>query len=669
MIYRYRYNLHEVLNILEDEEFDTADIFLEPPEDNAHSDGDSGDEDIGGNINNLSGNQLRARASAIVRTIHGKDAIGNIDTNNDELQDSSSELESSSDSENNDRAIDSDATVDYDALPMIDEPDVSDQQQMDKQDDIDQQQVRQRLARPVRQRAPRGAHNAFPGNVAGQRQQRNRVRARGRGQAVHRQWRRQDIRADQTGRYTWNMQPPEFLRQRKDPVELFELFFDDEVCSMIKDNSVTYAQQQGNHNFRLTIEEVKLFLAVLLVSGYNTLPRRRMYWDQERDTKNEFISEAFSKNRFEEIMRYLHVCDNNNLDPNDKLAKIRPLYAMINDRCLLFYPGEQKLSIDESMIPYFGRHSAKQFIKGKPIRFGYKLWCLNTRLGYLVQFEPYTGAGAGQHEFGLGGGVVLDLISELPPNQHYLLYFDNLFTSIRLLDRLYEMGIGGTGTVRANRLEKCVLRPLKGTPRGTYDYKYSNKTLLVEWNDNNIVNIASNCFQAEPTRRVRRWSKQQRTHIHIDQPKLIGEYNRYMGGVDRMDQNIGTYRISIRSKKWWWPFFAFMPDMVMQNAWNLYRLTPKYQEEPLDLLAFRRSVCKVYLMRFSQRVSLGRPVGRPLALHKRVPDAVRLDGTNHLIQPGPTQRVCMQCKKKSTRICSKCNVGLHDRCFVAFHSP
>ena len=44
------------------------------------------------------------------------------------------------------------------------------------------------------------------------------------------------------------------------------------------------------------------------------------------------------------------------------------------------------------MIPYFVKHNAKQFIMGKPIRFGYKIWVLTTPLGYDLQFEAYQGA-------------------------------------------------------------------------------------------------------------------------------------------------------------------------------------------------------------------------------------------------------------------------------------
>jgi hypothetical protein len=43
------------------------------------------------------------------------------------------------------------------------------------------------------------------------------------------------------------------------------------------------------------------------------------------------------------------------------------------------------------MVPYYGGHFCKQFIRGKPIRWGFKFWVGATRLGYIVWFEPYQG--------------------------------------------------------------------------------------------------------------------------------------------------------------------------------------------------------------------------------------------------------------------------------------
>ena len=80
-----------------------------------------------------------------------------------------------------------------------------------------------------------------------------------------------------------------------------------------------------------------------------------------------------SRGEFEECKRYLHLCDNDHLDKNDKFAKVRPLFDSLNKQCLENYIPEQHVSIDESMVPYFGKHGAKQYIHGKPIKFGYKM--------------------------------------------------------------------------------------------------------------------------------------------------------------------------------------------------------------------------------------------------------------------------------------------------------
>ncbi|KAK9754738.1 Transposase IS4 [Popillia japonica] len=49
---------------------------------------------------------------------------------------------------------------------------------------------------------------------------------------------------------------------------------------------------------------------------------------------------------------------------------------------------EENLDFDESMIKYYGRNLCV-FIRGKPIRFGYKMWCLDSPSGYLINFGMY----------------------------------------------------------------------------------------------------------------------------------------------------------------------------------------------------------------------------------------------------------------------------------------
>ena len=50
------------------------------------------------------------------------------------------------------------------------------------------------------------------------------------------------------------------------------------------------------------------------------------------------------------------------------------------------------LAIDEQMVPYFSRHSAKMFNRGKPIRFSNKNWVLASSDDYLYKSETYTKA-------------------------------------------------------------------------------------------------------------------------------------------------------------------------------------------------------------------------------------------------------------------------------------
>ena len=118
------------------------------------------------------------------------------------------------------------------------------------------------------------------------------------------------------------------------------------------------------------------------------------------------------------------------------------------------------------MIPYFDKHSAKQFIRGKPIRFGYKMWVLTTPPGYVLQFEAYQGARGRQTEYpglGMGGSVVIDLISELQEEigNSYHLTFDNLFTLYNLDDCLTSKGITRIGTLCSNRLGNAPLKSVK----------------------------------------------------------------------------------------------------------------------------------------------------------------------------------------------------------------
>ena len=119
-----------------------------------------------------------------------------------------------------------------------------------------------------------------------------------------------------------------------------------------------------------------------------------------------------------------------------------------------------------------------------------------------------------------------------------------------------------------------------------------------------------------------------------------------MGGVDQCDQNIACYRISFRSKKWWWALFAWVPDMVMENAWNLHRKLKSDDDPYHDLLSFHREFVNTYLAKYKQiRSQSGRPRGCILPAKRRANSDLRFDRIDHFQSQLATQKRCGQCGK------------------------
>ena len=63
----------------------------------------------------------------------------------------------------------------------------------------------------------------------------------------------------------------------------------------------------------------------------------------------------------------LHFADNNLNNNNDPYYKVRPLFRQIN-KSVRFAKNFKVFSVDESMVPYFGHHHTKQYIRLKPIK-------------------------------------------------------------------------------------------------------------------------------------------------------------------------------------------------------------------------------------------------------------------------------------------------------------
>lgn len=304
------------------------------------------------------------------------------------------------------------------------------------------------------------------------------------------------------------------------------------------------------------------------------------------------------------------------------------------------------------MIRFHGRARETTTIDCKAAGTGFKNWfladsgyCLNWRFhskGQKPGDGPYKIRPTWRTEgFSATHSVVLDLTLDhhannvnyrlLQPHRH-VIWLDNLFTTLPLLERLRADGIGAAGTVRTSKTPREIhedsthktpsqassqlssllptppssqqaLQPSKklfesfstelikckpwrdALPWGFIRYDVSRTGLvgMFAWRDSNVVlfattvgnlgeTVSRNRRRPAPTRtgasQTRKvFGSKVRMELHI--PKLIDDYNHFMGAVDQFDQLRSYYSILRTHYKTWRPLFTLLIEISLVNSYKL----------------------------------------------------------------------------------------------------
>ena len=126
-------------------------------------------------------------------------------------------------------------------------------------------------------------------------------------------------------------------------------------------------------------------VGLIFLFGYNISLSEKDYCSIDPDLRCDAFPETMTRNRFFELKSFLHAA-NHSLS-NSRMAKVEPLYNLLNQKLQAYGIFHEDLSIDESMVPYYGHHSCKQSNRAKPIRFGYKLWVIASATGLPYNLE------------------------------------------------------------------------------------------------------------------------------------------------------------------------------------------------------------------------------------------------------------------------------------------
>ena len=178
---------------------------------------------------------------------------------------------------------------------------------------------------------------------------------------------------------------------------------------------------------------------------------------------------------FKEFLQNIHFADNSKSNKeSDEACKIRPLIDHFNKVFPEAMSDDSEQTIDEHMVKFKGRSSMKQYLKKKPIKWGFKFWFrYASKTGYLQEMDLGKKQ---QVEHSLGEGVVLQLSQKL--NDTYCtLFFNNVINSPSLAETLYQHGVYGIGTVRKDRKDMPSMVLDKAMKREDHEFQYSDKAI------------------------------------------------------------------------------------------------------------------------------------------------------------------------------------------------
>lgn len=134
-----------------------------------------------------------------------------------------------------------------------------------------------------------------------------------------------------------------------------------------------------------------------MATSLHRVPCIRNIWSTDWVLVVPALASIFPRSPFWQLWANLHLADNKQMpdycEPSfDPLLKLRPMLNILADTFQAAHEPSLQVSVDEAMVRFKGRSSLKHYMPKKPIKLGFKIWCLcDANSGYLQRFQIYTG--------------------------------------------------------------------------------------------------------------------------------------------------------------------------------------------------------------------------------------------------------------------------------------
>ena len=168
-------------------------------------------------------------------------------------------------------------------------------------------------------------------------------------------------------------------------------------------------------------------------------------------------SVGMSRDRFFAILTMFHL-NNNDAKAARGQPGYNPLFKIqpVIDTLIKFqdvYTPEEQLTTNEAICPFQGHIFFRVCIKGKPHKYGIKIFELcEAKSGYVYNLDVYTGAHPTNSEHNTAFSVV-DRLCDKTKGKGHCVYMDRWFSSPKIFDHLWGCKTKAVGTVMSNRKE------------------------------------------------------------------------------------------------------------------------------------------------------------------------------------------------------------------------
>jgi hypothetical protein len=352
-------------------------------------------------------------------------------------------------------------------------------------------------------------------------------------------------------------------------LDFFNLTFGNDVMDLLVQQTNIYASHNPPHERYkwqdTTIDEMYLFLGIVIAMGVHRLPFYTDYWSSDCLLGVPGITKGMPLDRFKVLLRCLHLNDNTTAVPRgedgyNRLHKLRPMIDQLRHTWKTIYHPPREVAIDEAMIGFKGRHVMKQYMPMKPQKRGYKAWARCCSNGFMSDCDIYCGAQGQSTETNLSSAVVLHLAQPLFGKGHFVFY-DNYFSSVELRKELLRHNTYSCGTARPNLKQyPAVLKDVL-LERGQHKSQVLDGVECFVWKDKKNIHFIQNVCQPDEMDQVMRRNKDG-SRSAVPCPLSVKLYNHKMGGVDLADSKRKVYSCSMKSKKWWHPLLYFFLTWV-----------------------------------------------------------------------------------------------------------